>query len=92
LTPGYNHGLLSLFRKEEDSMKTLFKSAAALALLVGSVSSTATTHGRGESKITFWDSEDYNYIVGYNLFYCDGHFQHVGSYSLYSTEEYFGCD
>ena len=73
-------------------MKTLLKLAAIFAVLAGNVGSTASAHGQQEMFIIFWDSEEHNYQVGGNVIYCDGHFTHFGSYSLYMEEFYFGCD
>lgn len=40
----------------------------------------------------FYDDEAHTNIVGHNVFYCDGHFVHVGERTLYTDEIYYGCD
>jgi len=74
-------------------MKNLLKVAIILlATASGIAAGPALAHGRQEAFIAFYDSEDHSNQVGGNVIYCDGHFTHFGSYTLYSEEYYYGCD
>ena len=72
-------------------MKKLLKAVGLVAIILGTLSSTATAAGRVERVVIFWDSEDQNTIVGQNVWFCDGGFTHIGIHSLYTSEEEYAC-
>jgi hypothetical protein len=85
-------------RAEEDSMKTSLKLIAALAVLVGvgvgaGGSSAVAVQGKQQKHVTYYyDDEELTNMVGGFLVYCDGSWSRWGSFTLYTTYYYFGCD
>ena len=75
-------------------MRTSLKLIAALAVLagVGGSASVAMQGGQQKEVTYFYDDEEHTNLVGGTLVYCDGSWSHFGSYTLYSTYYYFGCN
>lgn len=75
-------------------MKTSLKLVAALAVLAGVSGSSAVAMQGGQQKhVTYYyDDEEHTNMVGGFLVYCDGSWSRWGSYTLYSTYYYMGCD
>lgn len=73
-------------------MKAALRILGLCAVITASMTVPAqATHGQQEYVVIFYDDENHTNIVGHNVVYCDGHFVHVGSRTLYSEEVYYGC-
>lgn len=47
---------------------------------------------RQESVTLFYTNENHTTIAGQNIRFCDGGGVHVGGYTMYFEEIYYGCD
>lgn len=66
--------------------------AVALTAAVLATSASQAQVRRQESVTVFYSDEQHSAIVGQTVFFCDGGRTHIGSFSLYDEELYYGCN
>ena len=74
-------------------MKAKAKLATLALATVFLVTSAAQAQvRRQESVVVFYTDDSYSTIAGQTVRFCDGGHVHVGSYTMYDQEIYYGCN